>query len=116
MRRKSDREPVRPWVTLAEAVKGIRAELSDATAAGEGERLRFDVGTVELEFAIDVQRDLQAKAGVQVWVVEIGGSSGRSRDSSQRLKVTLNPVDTATGRSLRVAEDLEEAPPRPSPR
>lgn len=116
MGEKSDREPVRSWVTLAEAVKGIRAELSDAMAGGEGERLRFDIGAVELEFAVEVQRDLQAKAGVQVWVVEIGGSGGRSRDSSQRLKVMLNPVDTATGRSLRVAGDLEEAPPRPSPR
>ncbi len=107
------KEPERAWATLAEAVKGIRGELSEAMAAGAGERLRFEVGPVELEFAVDVQRDLHAKAGVKVWVVEIGGSGGLSRDSSHRVKVTLNPVDTATGRSARVADQVEELPPRP---
>jgi hypothetical protein len=89
--------------------------LSEAMAGGEGERLRFDVGAVELEFAVDVQRDLQAKAGVNVWVVEIGGSGAWSRDWSNRVKVTLNPVDTATGRSPRVADRVEGLPPRPGP-
>jgi hypothetical protein len=113
---RSDSAPPRSWATLAEAIKGIRAELSDAMAAGEGERLRFDVGAVELEFAVDVQRDLQARAGVKVWVVEIGGSGGWSRDSAHRVKVTLNPVDTTTERSPRVADHLEGVPPRPGPR
>ena len=108
------KEPERTaWATLAEAIKGIRGELSEAMAAGAGERLRFEVGPVELEFAVDIQRDLQAKAGVKVWVVEIGGSGGFSRDSSHRVKVTLNPVDTATGRSPQVADHVAELPPRP---
>jgi hypothetical protein len=108
-------EPGPAWATLAEAIKGIRAELSEAMAAGAGERLRFEVGPVELEFAVDVQRDLQAKAGVKVWVVEIGGSSGFSRDSSHRVKLTLNPVDSVTGRSARVADQVGRLPPRPDP-
>ena len=44
-------------------LRGGRAELAEAMAAGEGERLKFDVGPVELEFAVDVQRDLRARAG-----------------------------------------------------
>jgi hypothetical protein len=112
---RSQSEPGRPWATLAEAIKGIRAELSEAMAAGEGDRLRFDVGAVELEFAVDVRRDIQANAGVRVWVVEIGGSGGWSRDSSNRVKVTLNPLDAATGRSARVADQVEGLPPRPGP-
>jgi hypothetical protein len=107
------KEPERAWATLAEAINGIRDELSVAMAAGVGERLRFEVGPVELEFAVDIQRDLQAKAGVKVWVVEIGGSAGLSRDSSHRVKVTLNPVDTATGRSPQVADQVPELPLRP---
>lgn len=103
-----------PWATLAETLEGIRAELSEAMAASEGERVRFDVGPVELEFAVAIQRDVEAHAGVKVWVAEIGGSGGMSRDSSHRIKVTLNPVDTATGRSARVADQLQELPPRRS--
>jgi hypothetical protein len=34
--------------------------------------LQFDVGPVELGFAVDVRGDLQARAAVKVFVVEIG--------------------------------------------
>jgi len=112
MARRADSGSAKPWATLAEAVEGVRAELTEAMAAGENERLRFDVGPVELEFVVDVQRDANASAGVKVWVVQIGASGGMSRDSSNRVKVTLNPVDTVTGRTPRVADTLGELPPR----
>ena len=102
----------RPWATLADTIKGIRAELSEAMSAGEDEQLRFDVGPVELEFAVDVQRDLSAKAGVKVWVVEIGATGARSRDSSHRVKVTLNPMDTTTGKSARIGDQTWSPPSR----
>jgi Trypsin-co-occurring domain 2 len=111
---RSDGTSDRSWATLAETIKGIRAELSEAMSASEGERLRFDVGPVEMEFAVEVQRDAEAHAGVKVWVVEIGGSGGWSRDSSHRIKVTLNPIDTATGRSARVSEQMPKRPQRRS--
>jgi hypothetical protein len=109
-------EPDRPWATLAQAIEGVRAELSEAMAAGEAEELRFDVGEVELEFTVEIRRDLEAKAGVAVWVVEMGGSGARSDGSTHRLKVTLHPVDIATGRSPRVADRVAELPPRRSTR
>ena len=108
-------EPGPVWATLAEAIEGVRAELSEAMAAGAGERLRFEVGPVELEFTVGVQRDLQGKAGVKVWVMEIGGSGGFSRDSSHRVKLMLNPVDRVTGRPARVADQVGQLPPRPDP-
>jgi Trypsin-co-occurring domain 2 len=105
-------EPDNSWATLAQAIEGVRAELSEAMAAGEGGQLRFDVGEVELEFTVEFRRDLTAKAGVGVWVVELGGSGARSRGSTHRLKVTLNPVDIATGRSARVDDRVSGVPPR----
>ena len=105
-------EADRSWATLAQAVEGVRAELSEAMAAGEGEQLRFDVGEVELEFTVEIRRELQAKAGVRVWVVELGGAGGQSRGSTHRLKVTLNPVDIATSRSPRIADKVAAPPPR----
>jgi hypothetical protein len=113
MRDSSTSDSAKPWATLAEAIEGIRAELAQAMAAGEGERLRFDVGPVELEFTVEIERNLSANAGVKVWVVQAGGSGGLSRESSQRINVTLNPVDTATDRSPRVSDQLAELPPRP---
>jgi NTP-dependent ternary system trypsin peptidase co-occuring protein len=101
------------WATLAEAIQGIRVDLQEAMAAGVNEPLRFDVGPVELEFTITVQRDAGAKAGVKIWVVEIGGSGGMSHDTVQRIKVTLNPVDVTTGGVARIGDEVEGLPPRP---
>ena len=101
------------WATLAEAIQGIRSDLQEAMAAGVNEPLRFDVGPVELEFTVDVQRDAAAKAGVKIWVVEIGGSGGMSRDTVQRIKVTLNPVDATTGGLARIGDEVKGLPPRP---
>jgi hypothetical protein len=102
------------WVGLAEAIKGVREELAKAMEAGEGERLRFDVGPVELEFAVELRRDTEAKAGVKVWVVEAGGSGTLSRGTPHRLTVVLNPVDVKTGRTVRVSDQVDGPPPRPS--
>ncbi|MBX6386665.1 MAG: hypothetical protein IRZ07_27430 [Microbispora sp.] len=103
----------RSWVGLAEAVKCVREELAEAMAAGEGERLQFDVGPVELEFAVELRRNAEANAKVKVWVVETGGSGTVSRGTTHRLKVVLNPVDTVTGRSPRVHDHVDGPPPRP---
>lgn len=111
----SEVSPQGPWTTLAEAIGGIRAELTEAMASATDEQLRFDVGDVELEFTVDVRHDLQAKGGVRVWVAELGGGGGISRGSANRIKVTLHPVDVETGRSPRVADHLEVLPPRRDP-
>ena len=102
-------------MTLAEAIEGVRAQLTEAMTSGLGEHLRFDVGDVELEFTVDVRRDRDAKGGVQVWVANLGGGASTSRGHGNRLKVTLHPVDSATGRNPRVADHLDLMPPRRDP-
>jgi Trypsin-co-occurring domain 2 len=104
------------WMTLAQAIGGIRAELAEAMAAATNEQFRFDVGDIELEFTVDVRHDRTARAGVRVWVVDLGGGGERSRTSGNRLKVTLHPVDSATGRTPRVADHVDIVPPRRGPR
>ena len=99
-------------MTLAQAIGGIRAELTEAMASAADDQLRFDVGDVELEFTVDVRRDRHARGGVRVWVADLGAAGGASRGSSNRLKVTLHPVDSATGRTPRVADHVDAVPPR----
>jgi hypothetical protein len=99
-------------MTLAQAIGGIRDELTEAMLSATDEQLRFDVGDVELEFTVDVRRDRQARAGVRVWVAELGGDMGVSRESASRIKLTLHPVDTASGLEPRVADHVEVLPPR----
>lgn len=106
--------PEPSWIGLADAVRGVRAELRTAMAEGEDERVRFDVDEIEMEFAVEVRRDARADGGVRVWVASIGASSGESTATTHRLRVTLSATDMATGGSPRIADRRQEGgmPPR----
>jgi Trypsin-co-occurring domain 2 len=98
------------WVGLADAVKGIRTELEAATSEGDGKRIQFEVGQIELEFSVDVRKDAKADAGVRIWVVSAGAGGGVTSDSMNRVKVVLNPV-TSDGRQLKISSGRGTAPP-----
>jgi NTP-dependent ternary system trypsin peptidase co-occuring protein len=102
------------WIGLADAVRGVRAELRAAMAEGEGEQVRFDVDEVEMEFAVEVRRDERAEGGIRVWVASVGVSGGESSATTHRLRVTLSATDMATGGSPRIADRRQEGgmPPR----
>jgi hypothetical protein len=59
---------------------------------------------VELEFEVAVTRTGGGQAGVQVWVLTVGGKGERGKATTQRIKVTLQPVDPETGEDARVAD------------
>ena len=98
------------WVGLADAVKGIRAELNAAMAEGADDDVQFQVGPVELEFAVDIKKDAKADFGVRVWVLSLGAKGGVGQNSTNRIKVVLNPTD-AHGRQLKISSDRDPAPP-----
>lgn len=101
------RDQTRPAGTvagLAEAVKALRAELNDAMTAGQHEALRFEVGTVTMEFAVEVTADAEAKGGVRFWVVELaaGGSVGRS--ATHTVTLELKPK-TQSGQNPLISDE-----------
>jgi len=76
---------------LADAVKALRAELNEAMAAAQGEQLRFEVGNVTMEFAVQVTTDATATAGERFWMVELGGSGSASRIASHAVTREMTP-------------------------
>ncbi|HEX6354939.1 trypco2 family protein [Actinophytocola sp.] len=82
-----------PWAELAEAIRAIRSELKKAMELGAGETVRFRTGPVEMEFAIDVKKDAEARAKIMVlpWSAEAKGAVASSRTS--KVKIVLHPVD-----------------------
>ena len=53
---------------------------------------------------------------MQLWVLTVGGKAELGQASTQRIKVTLQPVNPNTGEDARVVEDLrgrESAGPPP---
>jgi hypothetical protein len=84
-------------IAIGEVVEDLRSELESAVAAaaGAGERFRFDVGPIELTLSVEVSREATPGAKVRFWVVEAGADVTLSNASTQELKLTLTPVDTA---------------------
>ncbi|MGH3809271.1 MAG: trypco2 family protein [Pseudonocardiaceae bacterium] len=59
-------------VELAQVIGQLQQELSAAMREGEGEHLRFELGTVELELTVAVSREAGPNAKVRFWVIELG--------------------------------------------
>jgi len=82
---------------LAEVVANLREELLEAMRAGEGQPLRFELGTVELELTVAVEKEAKPGAKVKFWVLEVGTEARLASTNTQKLKIRLEPVDPARG-------------------
>jgi Trypsin-co-occurring domain 2 len=94
-------------IELGEVITELRRELQQAMTAGEGQPLRFELGPVELEATVAVEKGGGGGAKVRFWVIELGGDAKASRSSTQRIKLALQPR-LASGKTAMVAGD--EAP------
>lgn len=77
-------------IGLAELIEHIKQELLSTKAEGEKPIPLFSVDQVNLELQVTARKE--GKAGIKVYVVELGG--GGSRDDVQKVTVTLTPLLT----------------------
>jgi hypothetical protein len=101
--------------SLADTIAAVRRELSSAQTAGQGEPVQFRTGPVELEFDVAVTRTGGGQAGVQIWVLTLGGKLEREHATTQRIKVTLQPVNPETGEDARITDARRGMPPAGPP-
>ena len=78
-------------IELGEVIAELRRELQGAMSAGADEPLRFELGPVELEATVAVEKAAGGSAKVRFWVVELGGDGTVSQSSTQRIKLILQP-------------------------
>lgn len=86
-------------ITLSEAIQELRTELAKAIEAGRNDQIKFQPGTIDLELLVTMQKEKEGKAGVKVWVAELGGSLKSQDVNTHKLKISLQPVD-AKGKPL----------------
>ena len=79
---------------LVSVIRELRTELNEALVDAQGERLRFELGPVEVSLAVTVGREAAPGAKVRFWVVEAGADAKISRESVQQIKLVLTPRDT----------------------
>ena len=90
--------------SLADTIAAVRRELSAAQMAGQGQPVQFRTGPVELEFEVAVTRNGGGQAGVQLWVLTLGGKGELAHATTQRIKVTLQPVNPETGEDAQITD------------
>ena len=83
-------------IGLADAIAMLRTEVLSAHTASARSTVRFPVTSMTLELKVVATRSADGKAGfcVPFVNVELGGSAGWQRESTQTLTVTFgSPVD-----------------------
>jgi hypothetical protein len=91
-------------IELGEVISELRRELQQAMGAGEGQPLRFELGPVELEARVAIEKGGGGGAKVRFWVIELGGDAKITHSSTQRIKLVLQPR-LASGETAVVAGD-----------
>jgi len=81
-----------PMVGLAEAIRSLRAELTQAMQEGEGQGLRFKVDPVELEFELAVTSTKGGGGGIKFWLVTAEAKLDKATATTHRIKLSLAPL------------------------
>jgi len=73
-------------------IRDLREELERATVAAEGQALRFELGPIELEVSVALERSGSAGAKVRFWVMESGVEAAVGATTTQRVTLMLRPT------------------------
>ncbi|MGY5129458.1 trypco2 family protein [Streptomyces nigrescens] len=84
-------------IELASVIRDLREELGRAIVSAEGEALRFELGPIELEVSVALERTGHAGAKVRFWVVETGADAAVGATSTQRIQLVLQPTLRGSG-------------------
>ncbi|MEV3929333.1 MULTISPECIES: trypco2 family protein [unclassified Streptomyces] len=79
-------------IELAHVINDLREELERATGAAEGATLKFELGTIELEVSVALERSGNTGAKVRFWVVESGAEAAVAHTGTQRITLSLKPT------------------------
>ena len=97
-------------IGLAEAIDVVRGELRTAQDAGRGADVRFSVGSIEIELAIEVVKKAGGQASIKVLnMLSVGGKGEVSKGETNRVKVVLNPISVG-GAPFEVASAQDHRP------
>lgn len=78
-------------IELAELIRDLRDELNEAMAAAPATGLRFEMGPVEVEVSVAVDKSVGGSGRAKFWVVEAGSDGKVTRTSAHRVTMTLIP-------------------------
>jgi NTP-dependent ternary system trypsin peptidase co-occuring protein len=96
-------------IGLAEAIRALRVELDESRTHAKDKDLRFEVGTVDLEFQVAVTTTDEVGAGVKFWVLDASGKSSDATATTHTVRIQLKP-STADGGEVYTGDKVQEFP------
>ncbi|MFF3177877.1 trypco2 family protein [Streptomyces sp. NPDC057900] len=94
-------------IELADAVESVRNQLIEAATRGTGRPLAFEVGDIQMEFTLELRKEVKGSARVKAWVVEAGADAGRATGHTHKVAFTLRPRDATTGEAWQIGNESE---------
>jgi predicted hotdog family 3-hydroxylacyl-ACP dehydratase len=92
-------------IDLTDAVQTIRDQLIAAAARGSGQPVSFEVGTVQLEFTVQLEADAQARGGFKAWVLSGEAAAGVKAGHTQKVTLNLTPRNAYSHGSLEIGDE-----------
>jgi hypothetical protein len=86
-------------IELSEVIRDLRSELEAAVDSAPADGLRFELGPIDLEVSVGLDRSAGASAKIRFWVVDLGPEGSVAQSSTQRVKLTLQPRMGGSGHS-----------------
>jgi len=77
---------------LKETLEALRIEISESILLSEGKEIRFEMGEIELEMQVVIEKSKEAKGGVKFWVVEMGGGAAAKDSITHKIKIPFKPI------------------------
>jgi Trypsin-co-occurring domain 2 len=81
-----------PPIQLKDAIKALLKEIGQSIAASQGEQIRFQIGQIELEFQVEIERSGTVEGEIDFVVAKIGGGGEISRSDTHSVKLSLQPT------------------------
>ncbi|MFI6702632.1 trypco2 family protein [Streptomyces sp. NPDC050509] len=89
-------------IELADAIQSVRDQLLDAATRATGAPVAFEVGDIQMEFTLELRKEIKGGAKVKAWVVEAGADASRTSGHTHKVAFTLKPQDARSGAPWRV--------------
>jgi len=85
-------------VTLAQAIRELRAQLIEASVEAKESAVRFVPKAVEVELGITFNVEAEAGGGFKLFsLIDLSGKAKTGNENTHKVKLTLEPTDSKGG-------------------
>lgn len=104
-------------IELSDLLSSLRAEINRSWGQGQYDVVGFEAGPVDVEVTTEIEVvQFKGKVQAKFWVLEAGVEAGRTRTTTQRIKLSLIPRDRRDPtRPLLIAGTADVTEHRPGP-